>query len=75
VPPAAQGVEEPKPAPAAAVPSKKYQAVVVERDMTFGEFAALHQTSTERLNELNGLDLSSTTTLAKGSEIYLSPKP
>ncbi|MCX8495033.1 MAG: LysM peptidoglycan-binding domain-containing protein [Akkermansiaceae bacterium] len=76
-PPVAQGAEEPKPAvkPAPAVPSKKYQAVVVERDMTFGEFAALHQTSTERLNELNGLDLSSTTILAKGSEIYLSPKP
>jgi hypothetical protein len=71
----AQGAEELKPASASAVTRKKYQAVVVERDMTFGEFATLHQTSTERLNELNGLDLSSTTILAKGSEIYLSPKP
>jgi LysM repeat protein len=74
-PPVAQGAEELKPASASAVTRKKYQAVVVERDMTFGEFATLHQTSTERLNELNGLDLSSTTILAKGSEIYLSPKP
>ena len=74
-PPVAKGAEELKPASASAVTRKKYQAVVVERDMTFGEFATLHQTSTERLNELNGLDLSSTTILAKGSEIYLSPKP
>ncbi len=74
--PAVQGSEEPRPVikPAPVAPNKKYQAVV-ERDMTLGEFAALHQTSTERLNEINGFDLSSTTILAKGSEIYLNPKP
>jgi hypothetical protein len=43
--------------------------------MTFGEFAAQHGTDIDRLNELNGLDLSSATVLAQGSELYVPGQP
>ena len=70
--------EEPKPAsksePAAPGAMKKNYAVVVEHDMTLGDFAASHQTTAERLNEMNGFDLAGTTILAKGSQIIVDLK-
>ena len=43
--------------------------------MTYGDFAATHGTDTSRLNDLNGLDLTQTTVLAKGSELYVPAQP
>ena len=43
--------------------------------MSYGEFAAKHGTDIERLNSLNGLDLNTTTVLAKGSELYVPAQP
>ena len=43
--------------------------------MTYGEFASKHGTDTERLNALNGLDLTHATVLAKGSELYVPAQP
>ena len=43
--------------------------------MTYGEFAAKHGTDAERLNALNGLDLTTATVLAKGSELYVPAQP
>ena len=43
--------------------------------MSYGEFAAKHGTDTARLNDLNGLDLTTATVLAKGSELYVPAQP
>lgn len=51
------------------------RTVVVETETTFGEFAAQHGATIERLNELNGLDLTAATVLAKGSELYVPGQP
>jgi ribosomal protein L7/L12 len=37
--------------------------------------AAAHGTSTAKLNALNGLNLNSSTVLAKGSELYVPAQP
>ena len=37
--------------------------------------AATHGTDTSRLNDLNGLDLTQATVLAKGSELYVPAQP
>jgi hypothetical protein len=49
--------------------------VTIEGEMTYGEFAAKHGTDTSRLNDLNGLDLTTATVLAKGSELYVPAQP
>ena len=51
------------------------RSVIVDSEMTFGEFASQHGTTIERLNDLNGLDLSAATVLAKGSELYVPSQP
>ena len=66
----------PEPAPASkTVDKKKTHTVRIEDEMTYGEFAAKHGTDTKRLNDLNGLDLSKSTVLAKGSELYVPGQP
>lgn len=74
----------PRPTPAPAVekaptlsptPEKKIRSVAIEEETTYGEFAAKHGTDTVRLNDLNGLDLSKTTVLARGSELYVPAQP
>jgi LysM repeat protein len=73
----------PRPTPAAAAkeptlsptPEKKIRSVAIEEETTYGEFAAKHGTDTVRLNDLNGLDLSKTTVLARGSELYVPAQP
>lgn len=62
------------PAPAA-TPEKKIRPITIEGEMTYGEFAAKHGTNAERLNALNGLDLTTATVLAKGSELYVPAQP
>lgn len=64
--------EKPQPSPS---PEKKIRAVSVENKMTYGEFATQYGTNPERLNELNGLDLTAATVLAKGSELYVPAQP
>ena len=81
----------PKPAPPAAAPpatasaspepvatpkpGRKNHAIMIESEMTYGEFATKHGTDIKRLNELNGLDLTKGAILAKGSELYVPPTP
>lgn len=64
------------PAPVSPQPAKNsVRSVVIDSEMTYGEFAAKHGTQIERLNELNGLDLQQNTVLAKGSEFYVTVQP
>lgn len=66
----------PVPAPGpVSKPDKKNHAVTIEGEMTYGEFAAKHGTNIKRLNDLNGLDLTAATVLAKGSELYVPGQP
>jgi len=74
---AAAPAPAPSPAPVASTPEKKpvVRSVTIDGEMTYGQFAAQHGTDTARLNDLNGLDLSTTTVLAKGSELYVTAQP
>ena len=70
----------PPPAPpqeqtAPSAPEKKIRSVTIDSEMTYAEFASKHGTDINRLNDLNGLDLTSTTVLAKGSELYVPAQP
>ena len=64
---------EPAPSPSTAEP--KIQPVMINGEMTYGEFASQHGTDIDRLNDLNGLDLTSATVLARGSELYVPAQP
>ena len=61
--------------PAGKAPSgssaKKIRSIMIETEMTYASFATQHGTDTGRLNDLNGLDLTDATVLAKGSELYV----
>jgi LysM repeat protein len=68
------------PSPAGKAPSgssanassaKKIRSIMIETEMTYASFATQHGTDTGRLNDLNGLDLTDATVLAKGSELYV----
>ena len=88
-PPAAAQTSQPPATPAAPSPDptpvvesspapnteKKIRSVTIEGEMTYGEFAAKHGTDPDRLNDLNGLDLTHATVLAKGSELYVPAQP
>lgn len=58
-------------APPAPTAEKKIRPVTIDGEMTYGEFASQHGTDADRLNALNGLDLTTATVLAKGSELYV----
>jgi len=47
------------------------RTITVQKQMTYGAFASQHGASTSQLNSLNGLQLSKSTMLAKGSELYV----
>ena len=47
--------------------------IKITEKMTFEEFARKHNTTTDRINELNNLNLDPSSSLAKGSEFYVSP--
>lgn len=49
--------------------------IKIEQEITYGEFAINHYTTTSRLDELNGLELDSSTVLAQGSELYIPAQP
>ncbi|MEI6177410.1 MAG: hypothetical protein WCS43_11010, partial [Verrucomicrobiota bacterium] len=54
---------------------KKIRSIRIESQMTYGQFASNHGTDVTRLNDLNGLDLTTATVLAKGSELYVPAQP
>jgi len=54
---------------------KKIRPIMIDGEMTYGDFAMKYGTDTERLNALNGLDLTNATVLAKGSELYVPAQP
>ena len=81
-PAAGQSVAPPKTTPgspqelaSSPKPGQKTHAIMINKEITYGEFATQHGTDIKRLNELNGLDLTATTPLAKGSEIYVPGQP
>ena len=49
--------------------------IKIEQEITYGEFAKNHHTTTSRLDELNGLELDPSTVLAQGSELYIPAQP
>jgi len=75
--PAADPISPPQSAATAATPTKQpvIRSVMIDGEMTYGQFAAKHGTNPDRLNELNGLDLTAATVLAKGSELYVAAQP
>lgn len=56
-------------------PRASDQPVRIEIEITYGEFAAQHGTTTRRLDELNGYELDPSTVLARGSELYIPAQP
>lgn len=56
-------------------PRTSDRPVRIEKEITYGEFAAKHGTTTRRLDELNGLELDPSTVLAQGSELYIPAQP
>ncbi|MES2439321.1 MAG: LysM peptidoglycan-binding domain-containing protein [Verrucomicrobiota bacterium] len=73
--PATQPVAEKEKETVSPTPEKKIRPVTIDGEMTYGEFASKHGTDAERLNALNGLDLTTATVLAKGSELYVPAQP
>ncbi len=49
--------------------------IKIEQEITYGQFARNHNTTTARLDELNGLELDPSTVLAQGSELYIPAQP
>lgn len=56
-------------------PRANDKPVRIDREITYGAFAKSHNTTTGRLDELNGLELDPSTVLAQGSELYLPAQP
>lgn len=52
-------------------PEPAIRTITVHDQMTYGQFASKYGASTTQLNALNGLSLSKSTMLAKGSELYV----
>jgi len=51
------------------------RSIIIQDETSYGAFATQHGTTAERLNDLNGLTLSTSTVLAKGSELYIPAQP
>ncbi|MFD0894936.1 LysM peptidoglycan-binding domain-containing protein [Luteolibacter ambystomatis] len=51
------------------------RSIIIQDETSYGSFASQHGTTAERLNDLNGLTLSTSTVLAKGSELYIPAQP
>ena len=51
------------------------QPVKINTEITYDEFARNYKTTTDRLDELNGLKLDPNTVLAQGSELYIPAQP
>jgi LysM repeat protein len=75
LPRAAPKVESAPAASPVSPSNKKNRPVTIEKEMTYGEFAVKHGTDIQHLNTLNGWDLTKSTVLAKGSELYVPGRP
>jgi LysM repeat protein len=67
-------LNNPAPAPVEK-PRASDRPIRIEKEITYGQFAAKYNTTTRRLDELNGLELDPTTVLAQGSELYIPAQP
>lgn len=68
--------ETPEPSASQAVTNApRIRSISIDNETDFAAFAAAHGTSTAKLNALNGLNLTSGTVLAKGSELYVPAQP
>lgn len=47
----------------------------IEKEITYGQFAANYGATSRRLDELNGFELDPSTVLAQGSELYIPAQP
>lgn len=56
-------------------PRASDRPIRIEKEITYGQFAKQYNTTTRRLDELNGLQLDSSTVLAQGSELYIPAQP
>lgn len=56
-------------------PRASDKPVKISKEITYGDFARKHDTTADRLDELNGLELDPTTVLAQGSELYIPAQP
>lgn len=56
-------------------PRASESPIRIEKEITYGQFAEKHHTTTRRLDELNGLELDPSTVLAQGSELYIPAQP
>jgi len=75
-PPSTPILNNPAPAPAPVEkPRASDRPLRIEKEITYGQFAAKHGTTTRRLDELNGLELDPSTVLAQGSELYIPAQP
>lgn len=68
-------LNSPAPTPVEEKRRASERPVRIEKEITYGQFAAKHNTSTRRLDELNGLELDPSTVLAQGSELYIPAQP
>lgn len=64
----------PAPAPLGK-PRATDRPVRIDKEITYGLFASNNNTTTRRLDELNGLELDPSTVLAQGSELYIPAQP
>jgi LysM repeat protein len=56
-------------------PRASERPIRIDKEITYGQFAKQYNTTTRRLDELNGLELDSSTVLAQGSELYIPAQP
>ena len=56
-------------------PRASERPIRIDKEITYGQFAKKYNTTTRRLDELNGLELDSSTVLAQGSELYIPAQP
>lgn len=69
--PASDPTPEPTPLPEPEIEAPTDHAIILTEDMSFEAFAKKHNTTVDKLNEINGWDLPAQTKLARGSEVYL----
>ena len=62
----------PTPAPK---PRASDRPIRIDKEITYGQFAKNHNTTTSRLDDLNGLELDPSTVLAQSSELYIPAQP
>jgi len=73
--PKTETVAESKPPTTGGGAKPVIRSIIIQDETSYGAFATQHGTTPDRLNDLNGLSLSTSTVLAKGSELYIPAQP